>query len=1457
MTNNLPKEILNYFATFTETRFNFRRSINYKWTNNELTLDLSLFPEFQMLLLSKIKDADLTSVIIKPDEYKIIISKDSILAQIETLMQSKFDETYLDKCIANEIAIIVEKNPLFVVGENGEIKLAEESEEGKQLLSRQIILAKQEGIRIFCLELRRKFEQALNNLQEEIIEKKKVELNIQHIPASIFGVTNYVTNHFEKIKQFGNHYSACENFIKDVTEYFTNVIEDIVIYDLFYNFQNFANFIQLGTLYIFFHMLEKEKESYPLYFVEIEFRTSGTEVTLTFPRKLILLNTPAINYFKYESVLTVPRASAIETAHSHLGAIETFMQTQYGFQYPFILESSFNLVSHKNEGYPQIKNRIGLQIITNEDKKLLDYSELMTKMEMGETSKFSEFVDQYVKGTVPNFQEEVDQVFLDNYSLKKPARYISNSPIPINNSQKRILLALANEKNHIIVVDGPPGTGKSHTIAALTYWANENNKSVVVTSHKQEALDVIDRMLTDKFKSLHPQSKPSIVRLDKDTSSANNLQNTLTAAVVGAANDRVLNYNETATENDEKRLTGEIIVTIAEKLNQSENYREMIQNTIQFEILDQELFKFFTTNNTSNKAASFLASEPKKANSVYENNTSIQITAGQVIDFEKITTFINSGALRMLSDTGLEEIEFLIEQKERIPDFMEACEKLNNVPEDVLNIDENLIEIPTNFSELLGNLNKHFKHDVQISEITTKDITSGFFQKMFGKAPKEEELKSLLSQLTGLKFANIVKEVAKNLNIEKDQVTIGHLSSGVEKIRFAISMRKYQKLLASYWALPGNKNKGVSDIYEVFRKYEEIKNLITEETYQSLKTLFDIYGQLLNHYGISDKNLETLASLLGRDEQLLIVWRWIQLHYVLSQTANMTSVDMKNIQEYFRLKQKDIEHLNDHRLKNLNNHLGEMARIKVSFEGGKRFSLDEVRVLLEGVSCIIAEPGTLSKHFPMEEGLIDILIIDEASQVSIADSISLILRAKQVVIFGDEYQYGAVSAINVSTKYSASYFSEIITAYTDDYSASVSEAAKAELVDEISKEVSPDEQLSDDLLKPQDGTVLWLKTFNIRTSTLTFAKAIANYTSSLKEHFRSFPEIIGYSNDFFYKVAQMELVVNRIRTKPIGEVLKFFKVETRGLTAPNTNLDEIDAIIEDIQKRVSDGFKGTIGIITSFKEQQERMEQAINEKLNMTIMKRVHKLVVWFVGEVQGEERDIVYYSFVEDKNLKNANLASIYPVVGGTADTIRSLKMQRLNVGFSRAKDTMVFVHSQPIEKFSNTRLGDALKYYLMTLEANKKSDFFVEDETIFGSEMEKKLYRLLLETQFVKSHRDNIKIIPQFDIGKYIAAEHKTAIPKYRTDFLLTYARGGKEQTLILEYDGVEFHFKNPQDVNRLNFSQEYLDYDVSRQLELESYGYHFLRINKFNLRPKSKNETEADVLNSFLEGKFQTHA
>jgi hypothetical protein len=67
------------------------------------------------------------------------------------------------------------------------------------------------------------------------------------------------------------------------------------------------------------------------------------------------------------------------------------------------------------------------------------------------------------------------------------------------------------------------------------------------------------------------------------------------------------------------------------------------------------------------------------------------------------------------------------------------------------------------------------------------------------------------------------------------------------------------------------------------------------------------------------------------------------------------------------------------------------------------------------------------------------------------------------------------------------------------------------------------------------------------------------------------------------------------------------------------------------------------------------------------------------------------------------------------------------------------------------------------------------------------------------------------------------------------------------------VEYHTKNPDIVTKHNFTQEYLDYDISRQVELESYDYRFLRLNKFNLRPGQKDETKGDVLDRLLRQAF----
>jgi very-short-patch-repair endonuclease len=606
--------------------------------------------------------------------------------------------------------------------------------------------------------------------------------------------------------------------------------------------------------------------------------------------------------------------------------------------------------------------------------------------------------------------------------------------------------------------------------------------------------------------------------------------------------------------------------------------------------------------------------------------------------------------------------------------------------------------------------------------------------------------------------------------------------------------------------------------------------------------------------GINTEDINGLSKLSRKDKDVEKFWKFVELHQEVSHHQLPSPPDQNKIAQFEEKVHKLLEHQNDQRFKNFNNYSGDVQRAITAFNTGKRLNSEQAHMLFDNLSCIISPPNLISEYFPMEKDMVDILIIDEASQVSIAESISLMLRAKQTIVFGDELQYGAVSAQNVSKKYSMRFFKDILDDYEKDKNEVISEQEKERLASEVSEDVPEDELMSSPVYTVDPNQKEWLKTFGIRTSTLSFANAMANYKTSLDVHFRSFPEIISYSREKFYRENQINLTVNRIRTKPISQVLRFIKVESQGFAGKNINLDEINAVKEDLVKLLDQGFKGTIGIICSFREQANRMEAILRESLaDYYRLVREQNLQIWFVGDVQGIERDLIYYSFVEDKDQGNGSLKYIYPVVGGRADDINNLQKQRLNVGFSRAKDTMVFVHSMPLGKYSDTSLGEALNHYQHIAQTTQ--DNFVEDLDIFDSPAEKNLYRLITQTKFYEDNRDHLRLIPQFNIGKYINDQYHKYIPNYRVDFLLTLSEGGREKSLIIEYDGVEYHYKNPEMVTKHNYDREYIEYDIQRQLELEQYGYSFLRINKFNLTPETKDQTQVDILNQMLSRSFQS--
>lgn len=1513
--NQFVKSLLNYYAAFTETRFSNRSALNYKWLNTpNLTLDISFFPKFFQLWVSKLETHDHGPVDVRINQFKREIPVHRFLQKLDELLATSFNLESLQQFLSENSG----GNPLSTPDELREAFL--------------------EGVRAYNLALRGALEQIIYALQREEIVAIETQQYTTQIPAPTFNVPKFSQDIYDTLQRIAVESEDEGSYFQNLEDALKNRDYRIVLYDLYILLRQFVVMETYGTSYLFFGSIHQEDGNngnfaYPFFFIEVNFDTGMTDsVRLTIPRDLVMLNTPAINTFEFQNVLTIPRAASFAGSIPHLSQMDNFLSSEYNLPPQRITTNESCSIPPPVEGLPHLKYRLGFQIIKNEDKRILDYSELMTKVERGEGSAIIDFVDGYLTKNVVNTNDETIAKFNDDYP-KNTARYFySDNPLPLNRSQKKILTAMGNPKNRVVVVDGPPGTGKSHTIAAVTYWANQNGTPIIITSHKKEALDVVERMLSDKFRKLHPHSKPSVIRISRDQELAtlNTIENSLSLPVIDAAARRAEDFNVDAVVRDKAKVQHHLEQTIFTAITQTNLLPQASQKLLRLFQLEEEL----------EIDSGEIAGTPSPG--MPEALRRFQDLPGQIplTDFRGIT---------------LESLIALYQRRHDIPGILGACNALTSQgvdPNSLSGIDLTSLVNLDAAKPLVDRLTVAFNHDLPLGRLAVtelpslphpwrelQDIISSYrelqdvqqrLQELMGQtsfmgkigldkkfaATKEKFLRDcpaiwayaqkarlkfdkLLAQvdslldtlhrlqgdtpyamefiyslarqpadfaalatdlddLNSLRFHHLLNAVALLHQKDKQDLTLKELARGLKQLQDLIRYSHILQVITEFQEAVGLTGLSHQDLYLLLTRLQGTLENLQSPTIDDLQAVRDLYGPTLRRVGIDFSNLASLDKLTGLTQAEAKIMEFITLHAELSGEEAFLPEIRGQLEELNGYNQRLTEHTNDLRLKGFQNSQADMQRIKRSIAAGKRLTPEQARLLCSTYACIIAEPEAIFRFFPMEEGLFDILIFDEASQVSIAHSLSLILRAKQVLVFGDKYQYGAVSAVNVSRRYSGAYFKKIIDEYRGETHRTISAEQERRLLEEETAEVADDGDLfvaEIPRADQQDADQEWLKNFSIRISTLDFCQAIPNYYGSLTEHFRSFPEIIGYSNEVFYRPAQIPLVVNRLRTKPIDAVLRFLKVDTQGHSGQNVNLDEIEAIRQDLEKLTVDGYQGTIGIITSFREQRDRAERYLREKLpNYHRLKEENRLAIWFVGDVQGEERDIVYYSLVQDKRLGNADLRTIYPTPGGTADTIKSLKMQRLNVGFSRAKDTMVFVHSMDLGDYADSKLGDALQHYRTILEETRPQDHFITDDSVFESPKEKELYIHLTQTDFYRQHRDRLLIIPQFNIGKYIQQEYQRFIPRYRVDFLLTLADGGKEKSLILEYDGLEYHTQDPAVVRSLeDFKAEYLEYDLTRQLELESYGYHFLRINKFTLRPRRAGETPVEVLSGLLAKAF----
>ncbi len=134
-------------------------------------------------------------------------------------------------------------------------------------------------------------------------------------------------------------------------------------------------------------------------------------------------------------------------------------------------------------------------------------------------------------------------------------------PLPWNDEQKRIAERL--ETNYGVVVKGPPGTGKSHTIANLIARFLSQGKTVLVTSQTSKALEVLRDKLPENIRSLAVSQLQQTARRDEI------LQQSITE-ISSNLGERYTKFSENKAESVRKELarTREEKAIIANKIRQ-------------------------------------------------------------------------------------------------------------------------------------------------------------------------------------------------------------------------------------------------------------------------------------------------------------------------------------------------------------------------------------------------------------------------------------------------------------------------------------------------------------------------------------------------------------------------------------------------------------------------------------------------------------------------------------------------------------------------------------------------------------------------------------------------------------------------------------------------------------------------------------------------------------------------
>ena len=554
------------------------------------------------------------------------------------------------------------------------------------------------------------------------------------------------------------------------------------------------------------------------------------------------------------------------------------------------------------------------------------------------------------------------------------------------------------------------------------------------------------------------------------------------------------------------------------------------------------------------------------------------------------------------------------------------------------------------------------------------------------------------------------------------------------------------------------KNAILNENIEIYSKtLEKLKVLSEKEVlYKKYKDLLHSVKAVANSWG------EELENGLFNEkiENIYNVWRYKQISQKLKELAEKPYFNLQAdiLEKTEELKKLTIDLVTKKAWYNIIKFLEEKDNLAISqaLKGwkqtvqkigkgtGKNTNIHKKNAKEKMLLCQKVVPAwimPLNKVFdtlnPVENKF-DIVIIDEASQSDIS-SLILLYMAKKIIIVGDDKQ---VSPSDVGVNI------DKINMFRRKY---------------IKGKVA-----NDDL-------------YGIRASLYSIVSTTFQ-PISLREHFRSVPEIIGYSNKTSYD--NQILPLRDSNSSILKPAIIDYKVNGRRDEKSKINRVEAETIVSLIEAclAMKEYKNSTLGVISLLgDEQAELIQDLIVKRIPATEIEN-HKILCGNSASFQGDERDIMFISLV-DSSEENKSLRLVGEGVEGA---IR----KRYNVAISRAKDQLWIVHSIDKNSLKEGDLRKELFEYIDSLKENVFDKTAIENIT--ASDFENEVARHLLEKNYT--------------------IKQKWRVGSYDIDMVAIY----DDKKIAIECDG-----------KTLNHTEEEVIANLEEQEILERCGWKFIRV------------------------------